>query len=494
VLIRAVVAVLVGLLLAISVVTVVDRMRVAGAQSELRDRLIPAQAAADQLAEAYVDEETGQRGYLLTGHPVFLQPYRSGRTHAAALHAYLATLLTEDPQVRRLLAQVIKAEARWRTQAAEPEIAARQRGPIPAAAMLPLAENGRRLFDALRVQLARLQARTTALTTSQLDRISAAQLVANVVTAVAVVLALLVAGLSLVLLRRYVDRPLDRLVAQVRAVATGAYDHPISTSGPTEVIVLAQAVASMRASIVHNSEALLRARHELTLTEERERLAGDLRDVTIQRVFALGLALTSAAARHPQLEASFQPLIDQTDEIIQEVRRVVFEIRDTPRAGGLRAQLNRLLPESERVLGFTPVLEFAGPVDELVTGDLLAELIAAAREALSNVARHTQATTATVRIAIGDGEVHLTVSDDGAVPPAAAGAGHGLLSLHERAARLGGTATIRPSSTPGDERRGTRVEWRVPLLRDRDGPASSAAKAPGPEPELADRHALPEQA
>jgi HAMP domain-containing protein len=172
--------------------------------------------------------------------------------------------------------------------------------------MLPLALTGKRLFDVLRVRLARLQARTRALTTSQVNRISADQLVANVVTAVAVALALLVSVLSLILVRRFVDQPLGRLVSQVKAVAGGAYDHPISTSGPTEVTVLAQAVAAMRTSIVDNSEALLRARHQLTLTEERERLAADLRDMTIQQVYALGLALASTAARQPQLASALE--------------------------------------------------------------------------------------------------------------------------------------------------------------------------------------------
>lgn len=470
VLVRVVIGVLAGLLLVISAASVAVSIRVGDAQSQLRDHLIPAQTAADQLAEAYVDEETGQRGYLLTGHPIFLQPYHSGRTQAAALQVELRTRLAKDPQARRLLAQVAAAESRWRVEAAQPEITARGRGPIPAAVLLPLAQNGRRLFDALRVRLARLQTRTTALTTSQLDRISAAQLVSNVVIAIAVVLALLVTGLSLILLRRHVDRPVGRLVAEVKAVAGGAYDHPISTSGPTEVTDLARAVASMRASITHNSETLVRAQHQLTLTQERERISADLRDMTIQRVFGLGLALTSTAARRTELSKDLQPLIDQSDEIIREVRRVVYEIKNLPRQSGVEAQLTRALLESEQILGFAPGLELAGPVDEVTTADVLVELAAAVREALSNVARHAQATTATVRIAVEDGELHLAVSDDGVGVPADAESGPDLMNLRERAARLGGTASIGPNTTLRGGRRGTQVDWRVPTIRGRDGP------------------------
>lgn len=463
-LVRAVVGVLIVLLLIISAAAVVAGIQAANAQGELRGELIPAEADVNQLAKAYVDEETGQRGYLLAGEPIFLQPYHLGRIHAVALQARLKTLLAEDPQAQRILAHVIGAHQRWLTQAAEPQIAARHKGPIPADTLLPLALTGKRLFDVLRVQLGRLQARTTALTTSQVNRISADQLVANVVTAVAVALALLVSGLSLVLVRRFVDQPLGRLVSQVKAAAGGAYDHPISTSGPTEVTVLAQAVTSMRTSIVDNSEALLQARHQLTLTEERERLAADLRDLTIQRVYALGLALASTAARQPQLTSAFEPLIDQTDEIIRELRRVVFDITERPHKDGLRTQLLSLLLDSEQVLGFTPGLEFVGPVNELTSNDVLDGLIGAVREALSNVARHAQATSATVRVARGDDDVHLTVSDDG-VAPADAGSERGLLSLHENAARLGGTATIGPNTTPHTGRPGTRVDWRVPVPR-----------------------------
>jgi signal transduction histidine kinase len=462
-LVRAVVGALISLLLIISATAVVAGIQVSDAQGKLRGEIIPAQTAAEQLGKAYVDEETGQRGFLLAGQPVFLQPYVSGRIHASALEAHLRTLLAGDPQARRILTRVIRAHRRWLTQAAEPQIAARQRGPIPAPALLASTLNGKRLFDALRVQLARLQARTTALTTSQLNRISADQLAANVVTGVAVGLALLVSGLSLVLVRRFVDKPLGRLVSQVSAVAGGAYDHPISTSGPTEVTVLAQAVTSMRASIARNSEALVRARHQLTLTEERERVAADLRDLTIQRVYALGLALASTAARQPRLAATFEPLIDQTDEIIRELRRVIFEIRELPHKDGLRTQLLGLLLDSEQVLGFTPALEFVGTVNDLTSGDVLDGLVEAVRDALSNVARHAQATTATVRIASGDDEVHLTVSDDGEAVPAVAGSEHGLLSLHESAARLGGTAIIGPNTAVRAARRGTRVDWRVPV-------------------------------
>jgi signal transduction histidine kinase len=458
--VRAVVGVLIGLLLIISATAVIAGIQVANAQGELRGELIPAQTDADQLGKAYVDEETGQRGYLLAGQPAFLQPYRSGRIHAAALQSHLRTLLAEDPQAQRILAQVMDAHQRWMAQAAEPQIAARQRGSIPAPVLLAFTLTGKRLFDALRIRLARLQTRTTALTASQLSRISAARLAANVVTAVAVVLALAVSGLSLVLVRRFVDQPLGRLVREVSTVAGGAYGHPISTSGPTEVAVLAQAVTSMRASIVSNSEALLMARHQLTLTEERERLAARLRDLTIQRLYALGLALASAAARQPQLAAAFEPLIDQTDEIIRELRRVIFDIRELPHKGELRTKLLGLLLDSELVLGFTPALEFAGPVNELTSSDVLDGLIGAVREALSNVARHAQATTATVRIATGDDEVHLTVSDDGV---AVAGSEHWLLSLRESAARLGGTAIIGPNTSLDAWRPGTRVDWRVPV-------------------------------
>jgi hypothetical protein len=116
--------------------------------------------AADRLARAYVDEETGQRGYLLTGDPAFLQPYRAGRADAVTLEAELKTRLAGDQLARQPLAEVVEAEYTWRTDAAEPEIAARGQDALPSSELLATARNGKRLFDALRVQLELLQART----------------------------------------------------------------------------------------------------------------------------------------------------------------------------------------------------------------------------------------------------------------------------------------------------------------------------------------------
>jgi hypothetical protein len=107
---------------------------------------------------------------------------------------------------------------------------------------------------------------------------------------------------------------------------------------------------------------------EVRVDELRERLAADLGDVTIPRVFAPGVGPTSTAARQPKLTAALAPLIDQAEEIIRELRRAVFAIKDLRRAGGLRELLNRLLPESERLLGFAPAMEIAGPVGDPADG------------------------------------------------------------------------------------------------------------------------------
>jgi signal transduction histidine kinase len=92
----------------------------------------------------------------------------------------------------------------------------------------------------------------------------------------------------------------------------------------------------------------------------------------------------------------------------------------------------------------------------------------ALREALSNVARHARATATAVRLVVDGDDVLTTVTDDGVGVGASTGPGQGLRNLRDRAARLGGNATVTAYDVDGDGHRGTRVEWRVPIARNRE--------------------------
>jgi signal transduction histidine kinase len=212
-----------------------------------------------------------------------------------------------------------------------------------------------------------------------------------------------------------------------------------------------------------------RERERLAVLEDRDRIARDLHDLVIQRLFAAGMML-QGASRVPEVPESARGrvlgVVDQLDATIQEVRQTIFELRESgsDRPTGLRGRVLREVQSAAALLGFTPVLHFGGAVDSVIDDDAGEQLLAVIREALTNVARHSEATWTQVSLSVGDDEVVLTVSDDGK------GIGEttrrsGLANLAERADRLGGGFRI--EATEPSTGRGTRLTWRVPLGRRR---------------------------
>lgn len=459
---------LVGLLLVSAAATGLARWRVASAQQALTTRLLPARQAAADLGKAYVDQETGQRGYLLTGDPQFLAPYRDGAATAQQKAAELSRLLAEDPAGVQALREVTAAAAGWRSAIAEPEIAARRLGPVAPDRWESLGLSGKTQFDRLRTRLAALEARTASLTSAQVATIGRAQSTANAVAATAVSLAVLVAALGAVVFQRDFSRPLGRLVAQVRAVADGAYEATITPAGPRELAIIADSVDTMRRSIVDHGRKQVTAQRELTLREEHDRLATDLHDLTIQRLFALGLSLTSVSRRHPDAAPALAPLVAETDRIIREVRSVIFDLGKVESGPGLRRQVLELAEDSARSLGSPPTVEFFGSVDE-VREQIAGSALAVLREALANVVRHAAATEVAIRVQADRGALVVLVSDDG-TGPGPAPTGEGIDRIEARATRLHGHASVGPGAGGG-----TVVRWCVPLD---DAPAGGPTASP----------------
>ncbi|WP_230686397.1 GAF domain-containing sensor histidine kinase [Catellatospora vulcania] len=207
--------------------------------------------------------------------------------------------------------------------------------------------------------------------------------------------------------------------------------------------------------------ALLRARaredrEALLVLSDRERIARDLHDVVIQRLFATGLQLQTAAslaAGRPELATRIGTAVDALDSTIRDIRGAIFELR-SPAGQSLRAELRSLVDGAADSLGFRPDLVLDGPLDSAVPDELRADLLAVVREALSNVVRHAGARRVQVRIRIGGGQLSTTVTDDGvggAVPRG------GLVNLAERAALHGGQFTVEAGDPAG-----TVVQWHVP--------------------------------
>lgn len=198
---------------------------------------------------------------------------------------------------------------------------------------------------------------------------------------------------------------------------------------------------------------------EIALVEDRERIARDLHDTVIQRLFATGLRLQAAArlSERPEVTDRILQAVDELDLTVKYIRTAIFGLEGSLRAdGGLRQRILAGASEASGPLGVDPHVLFDGPIDA-VADDVATELLAVLGEALSNVARHAHARRVDVEVAAGN-DVVLRVVDDGrGLPEHLRPEGRGMANMRARAARLGGNLT----TTPG-LRSGIVLEWRVP--------------------------------
>ncbi|WP_199424146.1 sensor histidine kinase [Actinotalea solisilvae] len=202
-------------------------------------------------------------------------------------------------------------------------------------------------------------------------------------------------------------------------------------------------------------------RLRLAVYEERDRIARDLHDVVIQRLFGAGLTVQSMLPRLPDaLRDGGERLVDELDEAVRELRTAIFALhRPDADGAGLRGRLHDLVRTVSAQLGHRPRLRLVGPLDALVDEHLADHVLAVVGEALTNVARHARAGATSVHVTADAGELVVEVTDDGVgLPDVVDAAGEGLRNLASRAAELGGTCTVGRRAGGG-----TRVEWRVPL-------------------------------
>jgi len=199
-------------------------------------------------------------------------------------------------------------------------------------------------------------------------------------------------------------------------------------------------------------------REDLAVISDRERIARDLHDVVIQRLFATGLQLQGVAmlAGNSDISARLDKSVDDLDATIKAIRGTIFELQNRQQAS-LRAELRSLVKEYVPVLGFAPVVRTSGPVDTAVPAQVREQLLPVLREAVSNVARHALADHAEIDLTVGDAELVLRVTDDG-VGVAESRVESGLRNVRRRADDLGGIVELQHH-----EPHGTTLVWRVPL-------------------------------
>ena len=196
---------------------------------------------------------------------------------------------------------------------------------------------------------------------------------------------------------------------------------------------------------------------QLAVYEDRDRIARDLHDTVIQRLFATGLQLQGVSRRITDTDAveRVSRAVDELDGTIRDIRAAIFELRNRQPAS-LTAQLREVIRSAKPVLGYVPLLTINGDIDSAVPPDLGPHLVAVLREALSNIARHANATVVEVQLDVGRTlTLHVLDNGKGITPDHRES---GLRNLRERAKALGGELELLPARIHGTE-----LRWSVPL-------------------------------
>jgi signal transduction histidine kinase len=212
-----------------------------------------------------------------------------------------------------------------------------------------------------------------------------------------------------------------------------------------------QAALALQVLRSHQSE------QRLAVFEDRDRIGRDLHDLVIQRLFAVGLSLQSVSriTDVPQVSQRIETAVDDLDATIKDIRRAIFALGSPEGAADLQTELTLMVDRAAATMKFRPSLKLEGPLRTLVSEDTAPHLLAVLGEALSNAARHANATNVDISVYAGD-KLRLIVSDNG-TGFAADVQESGLRNIRERAEKLGGTCTV--ESSP----RGTSIAWSVPL-------------------------------
>ncbi|NUU21414.1 MAG: GAF domain-containing protein [Streptomycetaceae bacterium] len=199
----------------------------------------------------------------------------------------------------------------------------------------------------------------------------------------------------------------------------------------------------------------------LTVFQDRDRIARDLHDVAIQRLFASGMTLQGVTRIVGRQDAAdlIMKTVDDLDETIRLIRSTIFSLkaRERVRGTGLRTRVLQLADQAVETLGFSPTLRLEGLLDTAVPPDYADHVVAVLREALSNVSRHARASKVEVSVEATATELRVVVTDNGTGIPADRTRSSGLTNLEDRARELGGSfdAVALPTG-------GTRVTWQVP--------------------------------
>lgn len=223
---------------------------------------------------------------------------------------------------------------------------------------------------------------------------------------------------------------------------------------------LVEALALAAGVAIENTRLHERVR-VLSVLDDRDRIARDLHDRVIQRIYAVGMSLEGASrlGELGPVKERTAKAVDDLDTTITEIRTAIFELGEATLPGGLRRAIVLVADELTPALGARPEVTFVGPVDNAIPQHVADHILAVVREALTNAAKHARATHYSVALSV-DEQILLEVVDNGvginAERPASGGLG--LTNLRSRADKLGGSFEIHDA-----EGGGTQLVWSIPL-------------------------------
>ena len=266
--------------------------------------------------------------------------------------------------------------------------------------------------------------------------------------------------------------------AEKPAAAIGAYWASPHTASGAEMIALETLAGAVAKAIeriglfgvdpapalgagpeASQADPVERVPRSLDASEDHERIARDLHDTILQRMFATGLRLQAVAATvgDTKTAGAIDEVVADIDDTIRELRGVIFGLEyGHERLGGLAGEILAVAAGAARALGFTPKVVIDGPLDEL-PAQVRHDLLGALQEMLSNVSRHARASQVRIECTAGDW-IRLQVVDNGVGLPAELAEGNGLGNLAARAGKLGGSFTLGPAGGGG-----TAAVWAVPV-------------------------------
>jgi signal transduction histidine kinase len=409
---------------------------------------------ANQLERFVVDLETGQRGFIITGTDNLLQPWRDARAAIPDQISRLTRLVADNPDQRATANRIATAVDSYLRGYSLPLVALAQRDPA-AARTVAITEDGKRRLDAIRADFDQFLTTESALAAGRQDAADAADHRATLGAAIGLASSVLLIAAFAVYLTMAIARPVRRAAVMAERIAGGDLNTRLPEHGPGEVGALQHSFNTMAGSLQHSRTELAASRTRIVTAadHERRRIERDLHDGIQQRLVTLVLDLRAIQADN-QADTS-----SRVSRVADDLTATLEELRELSRgihpailtAGGLRPTVKALARRSA-----VPVeLDIDVPTRLPDPVEVAAYYVIS--EALTNTAKHANATTAHINLHIHEDRLHLTIQDDGdggATPER----GSGLVGLIDRVEALGGTLTV--TSPPGD---GTTLAVELPL-------------------------------